>query len=137
MNRITLHGHLTRDPERRETQKSSVCNFTVAVNRRFDRDQSDFFHCQAWGKLGDMVDKYFARGGEILLSGEMRSREYEAKDGSKRTAWDVNVDEVDFCGKAGDKKRAEPGPAQSFEPAKPISTDALEFTDIEDEDLPF
>ncbi len=134
MNIITIHGHLTRDPETRNTSKDGVCNFTVAVNRRFDRETSDFFSCTAWGKTGELIQKYFTKGSEIALCGEMRSRSYEAKDGSKRTAWDINVDQIDFCGKAGGNKRE----GQSCESAKPLDSNALNgFTDIDDSDLPF
>ena len=98
MNQIVIKGRLTRDPEVRYTQSGKmVCNFDVAVNRRFDNETADFFRCQAWSKTGEFVQKYFVKGQEILLSGEMQSNAVD-KDGEKRIYWSVNVQIVDFCG---------------------------------------
>lgn len=135
MNKVIVHGRLTRDPENKDAGKSNVCNFTVAENQRFDRDKSNFHDCEAWGKTGEFVNQYFHRGSEIVVSGELRQRHYEAKDGSKRTAWNINVDHVDFCGKAEDGKGKR---EQSFTPvSEQPAADAAGYTEIEDDQLPF
>lgn len=129
MNKVIVHGRLTRDPEMRNAGNSTVCNFTVAENQRFDREKSNFHDCEAWGKTGEFVEKYFFKGSEIVVSGEMRQREYTAKDGSNRRAWSINVDQVDFCGKASDNQRG--GQQQQ-------DTGVDGFVEIEnDEELPF
>jgi single-strand DNA-binding protein len=130
MNKVIVHGRLTRDPEMRDAGQSRVCKFTVAENQRFNREKSNFHDCEAWNKTGEFVEKYFSKGSEIVVSGELQQREYEAKDGSSRRAWSINVDQVDFCGKASDGQgRKEQAPA--------AATDANGFTDIEDDELPF
>lgn len=135
MNKITVHGHITRDPELRDAGASKVCKFTVAENQRFDRDKSNFHDCEAWGKTGEFVNQYFHRGSEIVVSGELRQRNYEAKDGSKRTAWSINIDQVDFCGKASDKGGQRD---QSYDTASQTQAQNPEgFIDIQDDDLPF
>ena len=127
MNKIIIKGRLTHDPELRNTDSGvPVCSFDVAVNRRFDKETADFFRCTAWRKTGEIVSQYFTKGKEILLSGEMQSRKYEDKEGNKRIAWDINVDEIDFCGNKSDNVAA-----HSDQPA--FVPDPIEG----DEDLPF
>ena len=61
MNKLTIIGNLTRGPETRVTQSgSSVCSFTVAVNRRGQDDKTDFFRVSAWNKTGETCQKYLA-----------------------------------------------------------------------------
>lgn len=131
MNKVIVHGRLTRDPEMRAAGNSTVCGFAVAENQRFDRDKTNFHDCEAWGKTGEFVEKYFHKGSEIVVSGELRQREYEAKDGTKRRVWSVNVDQVDFCGKAADN-----GSTRQSAPASEPQFEAEGFTDVDDE-LPF
>lgn len=138
MNKIIIHGRLTRDPEMRDAGQSRVCKFTVAENQRFNRDKSNFHDCEAWNKTGEFVEKYFHKGSEIVVSGELQQREYEAKDGSNRRAWSINVDAVDFCGKASDNQSG--SKRQSFTPASgPPSSDETGFTELEvsDDELLF
>lgn len=133
MNKVIIHGRITRDPEVKATNGGSmVCKFTVAENQRFDREKTNWHDCEAWGKTGEFVTKYFHKGSEILVSGELRQREYEAKDGTKRRVWSVNVDTVDFCGKASDS-----GGAARSDANETAQTDAGGFTDVPDEPLPF
>ena len=123
MNKITIHGRLTRDPETRTTQNGLiVANFSVAVDRRFpapDGTKTDFFNCSAWQKTGEMIAQHFFKGKEILLTGEIQSRQYEAKDGTKRTAWEVNVQEFDYCGKKEESTQQSYDMPKGFEGATP------------------
>lgn len=106
MNHITIHGRLTKDPELRQTQSGvPVCNFSVAVDRAYKNGeckQTDFFNCVAWRGLGELIARNFHKGKEILVSGEMQSRKYEAEDGSHRTAWELVASNMDFCGNKGE-----------------------------------
>lgn len=106
MNNITLHGRLTKDPEVKTTQSGvTVCNISVAVDRRHqsgETKQTDFFDCSAWRGAAEVISKYFTKGKEILLSGEMQSRKYTDKSGVNRTAWNVQIESFDFCGSKSD-----------------------------------
>ncbi len=89
---------------------------------------------QAWGKLGETVSTYCAKGKEIVVWGEMQSRHYEAKDGSKRVAWSIRADSIDFCGSKSDSpQQSRPAPQSnepipsSFNGAEPEDPDALPF----------
>lgn len=108
MNQIVIHGRLTRDPEQKAAGSAMVSKFTVAANRIFDHDTADFFDCDAFSKNGDFVKQYFSKGQEIIVIGDMRSRKYDDKNGNKRTAWSVNVSNVQFCGSKGADKHSAP-----------------------------
>lgn len=99
MNNIVIKGRLTADPEIRKTSNDvAVANFTVAVDRMFNRDETDFFRCTAWRSTADFVQHYFEKGQEILLSGEMQCNVWEDEDGEKHSSWSVQVANVEFCG---------------------------------------
>lgn len=102
MNKVFLIGNLTKDPEMRSTQSGvAVCNFSIAINRRFRNPQTgqqetDFLNIIAWRQLADLCSKYLAKGRKVAVTGSIQTRTYEAKDGSKRTALDIVADEVEF-----------------------------------------
>lgn len=113
MNSVALVGRLTRDPELRQTKTGTpVCSFTVAVDRRFrDKDgnrQADFISCVAWNKAAEIVGQYFTKGARIALNGSIQTRQYEAQDGSKRTAVEVIADTVEFVEKREQAPAAAP-----------------------------
>ena len=103
MNRIILIGRLTDDPELKTTNSgTSVSTFTLAVNRDYTpkggEKTADFIPCVAWRQTAEFVDKYLTKGLQIAVEGSLQTRKYEDKNGNKRTAYEVNVDRVHFCG---------------------------------------
>lgn len=135
MNSIIIHGRLTSDPELKQTQSGvAVCRFSVAVNRSFQKQgeerTSDFFNCTAWRGLAEMISKYFSKGKEILVSGEMQSQKWKDNNGNDRISWEIQVNNIDFCGNKSDNGSAPTTtaavPARDFE--------MLEGTDLQ---LPF
>lgn len=99
MNNITIKGRLTSDPEMRKTTNGVlVANFTVAVDRTFNRDETDFFRCTAWRATAEFINQYFKKGQEILLTGEMQCNVWEDEDSEKHSSWAVQVTNVEFCG---------------------------------------
>ena len=104
LNAIFLHGRLTADPELKSTSGGiPYCNFTVAVDgfaKKGEDKPTDFFTCVAWRNTAEMICKYFRKGKEIVISGEMHSSRYADSDGNNRTSWKVTVNSVDFCGSA-------------------------------------
>ena len=143
MNRVFLIGNLTRDPETRTTQSgTTVCSFTIAVNRRMKQDgqqETDFFNIVAWRQLGELCQKYLSKGKKCAVTGRLQTRSYEAKDGSKRTAWDIVADEVEFLSPVG-QGNGHQGNAGGYAEAVSKTPDAPPdkgFTQVEDEELPF
>ena len=150
MNKVYLIGNLTRDPEMRSTSVGiPVCNFSIAVNRRFKNAQTgqqetDFFNIVAWRQLAELCGRYLAKGRKVAVFGSIQTRSYEAQDGSKRTAFDIVADEVEFLSSAnaGSAPSSDyhaavsPAPVQrqqapSFAPAD------SGFTQVDDDELPF
>lgn len=132
MNNITIHGHLAREPELKEYtnakgESGKLCKFAVAVNRRFG-EEADFFNCIIFGKGAEVIKKFFHKGSEIAVSGEMQCNPYtpEGSD-TKRYPWTLQVQQFDFCG----KKDGNGAPAAGSAEAPQDS-----FEEI-DEDVPF
>lgn len=106
LNRIVIHGRLTRDPELRYTQSQvPVGSFTVAVDRDFSDSsgnrETDFIDCTIWRQGAEILDKYFRKGQLILVEGRMQSRKWTDKDGNKRVSWGIEADRIYF----GEPKR--------------------------------
>ena len=106
MNRVQLIGNLTRDPETRTTGTGlTVCRFTLAVNRRMKKQdgtqEADYINITAWRALGENCAKYLSKGKKAGVSGSIQTRTYEAQDGSKRHAFEVVADEVEFLSPVG------------------------------------
>lgn len=100
MNSIVISGRLTKDVELRYTSTTNkeVAGFTVAVNRRFDKDKADFINCTAWGKTADVISKFFSKGKMITVHGELRIDAYDKEDGTRAYKTYINVDNFSFCG---------------------------------------
>ena len=106
MNNHTIHGRLVRDPEltpKKNSDASDRVNFTVAVDRRYG-DETDFFDCVAFGKTAELIDKWLAKGREVIVWGEGQIHSYEDKNGVKRKSYSIFVQGFDFCGSKGDSK---------------------------------
>lgn len=118
LNKIFIHGRLTRDPELRQTQSGTpVASFTVAVDRDYSdpsgERQADFIDCVAWRQGAEFVNSYFRKGQLILVEGRLQSRRWEDRDGNKRTSWEILCDRTYF----GEPKRDDRG-AGSQRPAQ-------------------
>lgn len=143
MNHIVIKGRISATPEIKTTQNGNkVCTFSVAVDRPYSKNkETDFFRCNAWRGTAEFIEKYFGKGQEILIDGAMISNTYTAKDGSRRTSWDVQVNNVEFCGsKSSSSESSETKkPAKASKAAtddEPESDDDEPESD-DDEDLPF
>jgi single-strand DNA-binding protein len=102
MNKVILIGRLTRDPELRYAQSGKAfATFTLAVDRRFSKQNNnqptaDFIPCMAWDKLAEIIGNNLAKGRRVGVEGHLQTRTYDAKDGSKRSAFEVVVNELEF-----------------------------------------
>lgn len=102
INQVILIGRLTADPAiRTTTTGKSVCTFNIAVDRSVSKDgekKTDFITIVTWENTAIFVEKYFRKGSMIAISGSIQTRQYEDRDGNKRTAFEVIAREVSFCG---------------------------------------
>lgn len=106
LNKITIMGRLTRDPELRRTGSGvAVTSFTLAVDRDFGgqngEKEVDFIDCVAWRQTGEFVSKYFAKGRMAVVTGRLQIRKWKDKDGNNRSTAEVVADSVYF----GDSKK--------------------------------
>ena len=144
MNRLTIIGNLTHDPELRTTPSGdSVCSFSVAVNRRGRRDgqgnqaeTTDFFRVSAWRQLGENCAKYLAKGRKVAVVGSVSVRTYQANDGTTRATMEVNATDVEFLSSRNEDGMAGgyTAPAAAAPVAEP---QAAGFTAVETDELPF
>ena len=130
MNQLNIIGGLTRDPESRTTQSGKqVCTFTVGVNRRNDREKSDFFRVNAWGELGNNCAKYLAKGKKVCVIGQVSVSTYTAQNGETRANMDVFAEHVEF--------RSPASQGQQNAPQAPKTDAQSGFVQVDDEKLPF
>lgn len=134
MNKVVLIGRLTKDPELRFAPGSgtAVCRFTLAVNRQFKKDETDFISCVAFGKTAETISQYVMKGQQFAIAGHIQTGSYEAQDGTKRYTTDVVVDTFDFI--SNSKKVDEQGLKDAFGDALKYGDD---ITPIDDGDMPF
>lgn len=136
MNHGSYVGRLTADPELKQTQnRISVCSFTLAIDRPGTRDKTDFINFVAWRQTAEFICKYFRKGHKIALTGYLTSRQYEDKNGNKRTAFEVVVDLAEF---AESRQKAEGWNSSQEPPAYQAQQTQQGFEEIAGEaDLPF
>ena len=136
LNCLVIMGRLTADPELRTTPSgTSVTSFTVAVDRNYckqgEERQTDFIPVVAWRQTADFINRYFRKGSLIALQGEIQSRNYTDKNGNKRTAIELLVNQASFC---GEKANSDNSPS-STENAS--GGDFGAFDEADDDGLPF
>lgn len=134
MNQLNIIGNLTGDPTSRTTQEGrTVCNFTVAVNRRKRADgqqEADFFRVAAWGELGTSCQKFLTKGRKVLVTGAVNVNTYTAQDGTTRASLNVLAQDVEFLSprEQGDAAKPQDGGAGEVKPdLTPAADDGLPF----------
>lgn len=130
LNKAILNGRLTKAPELKQTNSGkSVCGFTIAVDRSRDREKTDFIPIVAWGKTAEFVNQWFGKGDLITIVGRIEVRNYEDKNGNKRTATEIIAEEVLFGGSKST--------GQGSGNASQRNVAGLEEVDDDGADLPF
>jgi len=145
INRVTITGNLTRDPELRSTPSgTAVCSLRVAVNsRRKDGesgqwvDKPNYFDVTVWGAQGENCSQYLSKGRPVAIDGRLNWREWDAQDGSKRQSVDIIADSVQFLG----SREGAPQQNGVAEPDLPASTSDFQEAPVggggSDDDIPF
>lgn len=137
MNKLTIIGNLTRDPELRTTTSGvSVCSFTVAVNRRMSSQQrqagqqpeADYFRVTAWRERGEMCGKWLQKGKKVCVIGPVSVSTYEGQDGKTRANLEVTADEIELL-----SPRVSDGPV----PQEPKVDEQSGFSQVDTDELPF
>ena len=137
MNKLTIIGNLTRDPELRSTRDgTAVCSFTVAVNRRQRAGQpqeADYFRVTAWRGLAETCSRFLAKGRKVAVSGPVSCSTYTGSDNQVRASMDVTADDVEFLSA---REGIETPPAGAAAPASTVPAAPGGYAEVYD-DLPF
>lgn len=148
-NKVILMGNLTRDIEMRTTPSGqTVANFSLAVSRSWKgqdgqtQEQTSFINCVAWGKPGEIIAQYVKKGDPLLVSGRLDQRSYDDKDGNKRQAVEVNVEDFNFIGggnrggDGGSGNYSAPSSSSSSKP-KDVVIEDIDDKPIDLSEIPF
>lgn len=134
LNKTIIIGRLTRDLELRKTQAGkSVLNFSVAVNRQYNRDESDFINCIAWEQTADFMANYLGKGALVSVEGRIQTGSYEGTDGKKVYTTDVVAERV----QALESRSQREGQTNETHESNAYKKEDEPVLDITDMDLPF
>ena len=144
-NKVILMGNLTRDIEMRTTPSGqTVANFSLAVSRSWKgqdgqtQEQTSFINCVAWGKPGEIIAQYVKKGDALLVSGRLDQRSYDDKDGNKRQAIEVNVEDFNFVGgRGGGEGGGYSAPSSSSNKSKDVVIEDIDDKPIDLSEIPF
>ena len=151
INRVTITGNLTRDPELRSLQSgTSVCKLRVAVNsRRKDGatgdwvDKPNYFDVTVWGAQGENCANYLFKGRPVAVDGRLDWREWQDKDGNNRQSIEIIADTVQFLGSRDGSGGGESS-GNGFTPQSDVPADTSDFEGEKagvgssgDDDIPF
>ena len=104
INHSIIQGRFVRDPELRRTNTGkAVVSFSLAVDKQGRDAGASFIDFVAWDKTGEFINQYFTKGSPIVVEGRLETRQYETKDGQKRTATEIVVTQAHFYGKKEEK----------------------------------
>ena len=163
MNKLTIIGNLTRDPQLRTTSTGiNVCDFTVAVNKKqsaqqkangqqaeadffrvtaWQQAEADFFRVTVWRELGENCAKYLAKGRKVAVVGPVSVSQYTGNDGVTRANLEVTADEVEFLtprdAQSAPAGGAQAAPAPAAAPTQTAPAQPAGFTAVETDELPF
>ncbi len=150
MNKVTLIGRLTKDPEVRQSageKPTMIANFTVACQRKFAKDgqaSADFITCNAFGKQAEIIEKYFHKGNRIAVNGRITTGSYKDKSNNTVYTTNVTVEEIEFVESKADAEKSRESESTTAVaenvPAAPVATETPSFVAVPDseiDDLPF
>jgi len=152
INRVTITGNLTADPDLRSTTGGTpVCSLRVAVNgRRKDQsgnwvDKPNYFNVVVWGAQGQNCANYLSKGRPVAVDGRLDWREWQDKEGNKRQTIEIVADTVQFLGSRDGSAPGGNGGNQGggFAPTSDVPADTSDFGapagggNVPDDDIPF
>ena len=151
MNKVILMGRLTRDPEVRYSQgenSTAIARYTLAVDRRFNRNNSDgatadFISCVAFGRQAEFAERYLHQGTKLVVTGRIQTGSYTNRDGQKVYTTDVVIEDQEFAESKSSQDRNGGssyggGSSAASDFGSPVGDGFMNIPDgVEDEGLPF
>lgn len=139
MNKMTIIGNLTKDPELRVTQSgTSVCSFTVAVNlRKSGDDITQYFRVTAWRQLAEICGKFLRKGTKVFVCGTLTLNEYN-KDGEKRYSLDIEAQDMEILSsRASDSSASRESDSSVSRTSQTPPPHQMGYTEVQDNDAGF
>lgn len=143
-SKVILMGNLTRDVEIRTTPSGqSVANFSLAISRSWKdqsgqtQEQTSFINCVAWGKAGEIIAQYTSKGSPLLVSGRLDQRSYDDKDGNKRQAVEVYVEDFNFVGGSRGDSTDASNTSSSKKKSDDVAIEDIDDKPIDLSEIPF
>lgn len=120
LNKVTLIGRLTRDPELKTIGETQVANFSLAVGKTYmsngqKKDETYFFDCVVWGKLADVLQKYSGKGKQIAVDGKLEQQTWDGQDGKKSKVI-IRVDNFQLLGSNPNSNSQDPQESENVMP---------------------
>ncbi len=151
VNKVILVGRLGRDPETRYTSSGqAVCNFSLATDRAYkDRTgqtqkQTEWHKIVVWAKLAEICQQYLKKGSQIFIEGRIQSRQWDDKEGNKRTSFEIVANEMRMLGSRGEgggggasRSAASPAAEAGDAHEPPAEEPGPSESQVSDEDIPF
>ncbi|KON76576.1 MULTISPECIES: single-stranded DNA-binding protein [Leptospira] len=145
INRVTLVGRFTRDPEFKSINGTSLVNFSLANGRTYvsngeKREESHFFDCEVWGKPADIIQQYCKKGKQIAIEGRLKQDTWETPEGKKASRIRIVVENFQLLGSKDDSSSGSSvssSPASAGGNSYPSSPEYYNAADGGDDDIPF
>lgn len=144
LNRVILIGRLTRDPELKYTPNgTAVCTFSLAINRKFNKEETDFIDIVVWRGLAETCASYLGKGRLAAVEGRLQVRTYENQEGQKRKVTEVIADDVRFLDRGGTGSTASGSSGKAKQDdwnalGRELNLNEVDYVDQEGEDdIPF
>ncbi|BDA79313.1 single-stranded DNA-binding protein [Leptospira kobayashii] len=142
LNKILLIGRLTRDPEFKSINGSSVVNFSVANNRIYvsngeKKEETHYFDCVAWGKLADILKQYAGKGKQVAIEGRLQQQSWETPEGKKASKIRIFVESAQLLGGQGGGSSSGGDRGSEFPPSQDSGMGGGDYDYAGDDDIPF
>ncbi len=142
MNKVILMGRLTRDPDMRGEGQGLVARYSLAVDRRFSRNEennTDFINIVVFGKGAEFAQNYLKKGTKVLVTGRIQTGSYTNKEGQKVYTTDVIAEDQEFA-ESKNAAASNGGQSDTYSSANTSVQDDGDFMNISDgvkDDMPF
>lgn len=141
LNKAMIIGNITRDIELKKTQGGQdVCSFSVATNRSWKnkdgekQEEVEFHNVVAWGKLAEIIAQYLKKGSKVYIDGRLQTRQWEDKDGGKRSTTEIVAENMIMLGgsnsESGKTRHDDMGGIESTNTATRKDSDEIKIEDI-------
>lgn len=133
LNKATLIGNLTADPEVKEAGSSRVASFSIATNRVWKdaqgekQEQVEFHNITAWGKLADIIEQYVTKWSKVYVEWRLQTQSWEAEDGTKRYKTQIVAENLIMLSSKPKAGNEEPTKKQKAPPTEEINIEDIPF----------